>query len=101
VRRIVIDDPGLKTPNGFGVGAAVAELRATFGRMCTGAGEPWVAVWFPNAPGLSFALDTAATRGWPAARVHPDSIPDETKVAALWVRQGSDDCPARPGEGTR
>jgi hypothetical protein len=101
VRRIVIDDPAVKTPTGFGVGAAVAELRASYGRMCVGVGEGKVAVWFPNAPGLSFGLDSAATRGWPAARAHPDSIPDETKIAALWVRQGSDDCPARPGEGTR
>jgi len=100
VRRIEVDDPGLKTPTGFGVGAGVAELRASFGKMCAGRGDRGVAVWFPNAPGLSFALDTAATRGWPPARVHPDSIPDEVKVAALWVRQGSDDCPARPGEGT-
>lgn len=101
VRRIVIDDPALKTPNGFGAGSAVAELRASFGRMCAGGSERRVAVWFPNAPGLSFALDSLATRGWPPARVSPDSIPDETKIAALWVRQGSDDCPARPGEGTR
>jgi hypothetical protein len=101
VRRIVADDPGVRTPNGFGAGSAVAELRASYGRMCAGRGEGKVAVWFPNAPGVSFGLDTAATRGWPAARVDPDSIPDETKVAALWVRQGSDDCPARPGEGTR
>jgi hypothetical protein len=101
VRRIVIDDPAVKTPNGFGAGSAVAELRASYGRMCAGMGEGKVAVWFPNAPGVSFALDTTATKGWPPARVNPDSIPDETKIAALWVRQGSDDCPARPGEGTR
>jgi|GEM_PF-1099488 len=101
VRRIVIDDPNMKTATGFGVGAEVAELRASFGRMCAGQGGRWVAVWFPNSPGISFGLDSLATRGWPPARVHPDSIPDDTKVAALWVRQGSDDCPARPGEGTR
>ncbi|SOD03121.1 hypothetical protein SAMN05216486_10829 [bacterium JGI 053] len=101
VRRIVVDDPGFKTPNGFGAGSAVAELRASYGRMCAGMGEGKVAVWFPNAPGVSFGLDTTATKGWPPARVTPDSIPDDTKIAALWVRQGSDDCPARPGEGTR
>ncbi|HEV7587509.1 MAG TPA: hypothetical protein VGO40_05215 [Longimicrobium sp.] len=101
VRRIVIDDPAVKTPTGFGAGSAVAELRASYGRMCAGMGEGRVAVWFPNAPGLSFALDSLATRGWPPARVHPDSIPDETKITSLWVRQGSDDCPAPPGEGGR
>lgn len=101
VRRIEVDDPALKTPQGFGPGAAVADLRAAFGKMCAGGGERRVAVWFPNAPGLSFALDSMATRGWPPARVHPDSIPDDVKISALWVRQGSDDCPAGPGEGTR
>ncbi|MFL5385006.1 MAG: hypothetical protein ACJ8GN_21000 [Longimicrobiaceae bacterium] len=101
VRRIVIDDPRVKTPTGFGVGAAVADLRSAFGRMCAGRGDRWVAVWFPNAPGISFGLDTLATKGWGPAQAHPDSIPDDTRVAALWVRQGSDDCPARPGGGTR
>ena len=101
VQRIVIDRAGLKTAGGFGVGAAVADLRGSYGRMCAGRGERWVAVWFPNAPGISFGLDTVATKGWPPARVHPDSVPDEVKVAAMWVRQGADDCPARPGEGTR
>jgi len=96
VRRIVVDDPAVKTPNGFGAGSAVAELRASYGRMCVGMGEGKVAVWFPNMPGVSFGLDSAATKGWPPARVNPDSIPDETKIAALWVRQGLDDCPARP-----
>ena len=101
VQRIVIDQSGLKTADGFGVGAAVGDLRGAHGRMCAGRGERQVAVWFPNAPGISFGLDTVATKGWPPARVQPDSVPDEVKVAAMWVRQGSDDCPARPGEGTR
>jgi hypothetical protein len=101
VRRIVIDDATVKTAAGLGAGAAVAELRESYGRMCAGRSDRWVAVWFPNAPGISFGLDSVATKGWPPARIHPDSIPDDTRVAALWVRQGSDDCPARPGEGTR
>jgi len=101
VRRIEIDDPAVKTPTGFGVGAEVADLRSAFGKMCAGRGDRGVAVWFPNSPGISFALDSVATKGWGPAQAHPDSIPDETRVSALWVRQGSDDCPARPGEGTR
>jgi hypothetical protein len=101
VNRIVIDQPGLQTAAGVGVGAAVADLRARFGRMCSGAGEGQVAVWFPNQPGLSFGLDTAATKGWTPARMNPDSVPDDVKVTSMWVRKGSDDCPARPGEGGR
>ena len=91
----------MKTPAGAGVGATVAELRGRFGRMCAGRAERQVAVWFPNQPGLSFGLDTLATRGWTPAQADPDSVPDDVKVTSMWVRKGSDDCPARPGEGGR
>jgi hypothetical protein len=101
VQRIVIDQPGLRTAAGVGVGARVGDLRSRFGRMCSGAGEGRVAVWFPNAPGISFGLDTAATRGWTPARMSPDSVPDTVAVGSMWVRRGSDDCPAGPGESTR
>ncbi|HET7230706.1 MAG TPA: hypothetical protein VFJ16_11930 [Longimicrobium sp.] len=101
VERIVIDQPGLKTATGAGVGSKIGDLRSSFGRMCTGAGERQVAVWFPNQPGISFGLDTAATRGWTPARMNPDSVPDTVAVGRMWVRRGSDDCPALSGEGTR
>jgi hypothetical protein len=101
VQRVVIDQPGLKTPAGAGVGAQVGDLRSRFGRMCAGAGEGRVAVWFPNAPGISFGLDTVATKGWTPARIDPDSVPDTVAVGSMWIRRGSDDCPAGPGESTR
>lgn len=101
VVRILIDQPGLQTAAGAGVGSSVGDLRARFGRMCAGQAEQQVAVWFPNAPGLSFGLDTAATKAWTPAQAAPDSVPDTVKVTSLWVRRGSDDCPARPGEGGR
>ncbi|HYH83344.1 MAG TPA: hypothetical protein VEX86_26355 [Longimicrobium sp.] len=101
VQRILIDQPGLKTAGGAGVGSQVGELRTRLGKMCAGAGEGRVAVWFPNAPGISFGLDTAATKGWPPARMDPDSVPDTVAIGSMWVRRGSDDCPARPGESTR
>jgi hypothetical protein len=101
VARIVIDQPGVRTAAGVQVGSTVADLRGRFGRMCAGRGEGRVAVWFPNQPGLSFGLDTAATRGWTPAQADPDSVPDDVKVTSMWVRKGSDDCPARPGEGGR
>lgn len=101
VERIIVDQPGLKTAAGAAVGATVADLRARFGRMCAGRGEGRVAVWFPNAPGLSFGLDTVATKAWRPAQVNADSVPDDVAVTSMWVRKGSDDCPARPGEGGR
>lgn len=99
VARILVAQPGLKTAAGMGVGATVGDLRERYGRMCAGLGEGRVAVWFPNAPGISFGLDTTATRGWTPARAQPDSIPDEVAVGSFWVRRGSDECPAGPGEG--
>ena len=101
IGRIVIDQPGLRTSAGLSVGATVGDLRARYGRMCAGRGEGRVAVWFPNAPGLSFGLDTMATRRWEPARVVPDSIADDVAVGSFWVRQGTDDCPAGAGGGDR
>jgi hypothetical protein len=99
VARIVVGAPGLKTAAGVGVGSSVGDLRTRYGRMCAGMGEGRVAVWFPNAPGLSFGLDTLATRGWTPARAVPDSIGDEVAIGSLWVRRGTDECPAATDEG--
>jgi hypothetical protein len=101
IARVVIDQPGLRTSAGLAVGATVGDLRARYGRMCAGASERRVAVWFPNSPGLSFGLDTMATRRWEPSRAHPDSIPDDVAVESFWVRQGTDDCPAGAGGGDR
>ncbi|HEU4455870.1 MAG TPA: hypothetical protein VFR81_22585, partial [Longimicrobium sp.] len=98
IARIVVDQPGLRTSAGLSVGATVGDLRARYGRMCAGVGEGRVAVWFPNAPGLSFGLDTLATRRWDLSRTDPDSIPDDVGVGSFWVRQGTDDCPAGGGD---
>ncbi|HEX5724426.1 MAG TPA: hypothetical protein VFX98_03120, partial [Longimicrobiaceae bacterium] len=101
VARIVVDSAGLRTAAGLGVGSTLAELRGRYGRACAGVGEGRAAVWFPNAPGISFGLDSVAAREWVAAGGgDPAALPDEARVTSLWVRRGLDDCPARPGEGS-
>lgn len=91
VRRIVVDTAGVRTGTGVGVGSTLAELRGRYGRMCAGAGEGRVAVWFPAAPGVSFQLDSTVALSGTA---DPRALPDSARVDRMWVRQGTDDCPA-------
>lgn len=96
VQRIQVDTAGIRTGTGVGVGSTLADLRGRYGRMCAGQGEGRIAVWFPAAPGISFGLDSA-TVAPPGPELDPASLPETARVARLWVRQGTDDCP-RPDD---
>jgi len=91
VARIVVRDRGLATPAGAGVGSTVGDLRTRYGRACAGTGEGAVALWFPNAPGISFGLAGPPLAGWTGDAA---VLPDTAAVVKMWVRRGTDDCPA-------
>jgi hypothetical protein len=94
VRQVVVSDSSLKTPSGTGVGTSLAALRARYGPPCMGRGEGTVAVWFQNAPGISFLLDSATTHEWFTARRPAGELPDSARVARYLIHGEDARCPA-------
>jgi hypothetical protein len=94
VTRVLAASPELRTPAGVGIGSTLGDLRSRYGRLCAVEAEGKVAVWSPNAPGVSFGVEA------PAAPAPADSLPDEQRVASLWIHGQDTPCPARP-EGNR
>lgn len=90
VARIEVRDSIPRTREGLGVGSRLEQLRAAYGRACAALGEGNVVVWFPGAPGVSFALD-APPDG--QARVDPERLPASARVTRWWLRRGVDRCP--------
>lgn len=97
VSRLIVADPQLRTAAGLGVGSTLGDLAARYGRACAGAGEGLVAVWFANAPGISFQLSAPVPPQWGGGTPDPSILSDTATVTRLWVRQGADDCPTPGG----
>ncbi|HEX8361947.1 MAG TPA: hypothetical protein VF613_17640 [Longimicrobium sp.] len=95
VARVLAVSPELRTAAGVGIGSTLGDLRSRYGRLCAVEAEGKVAVWSPNAPGVSFGVEAPAAAAAPA-----DSLPDEQRVASLWIHGQDTPCPARP-EGNR
>ena len=95
VSRIDVTDPRLRTAAGVGVGTALADLRARYGTPCGGVGEGVVAVWFQNAPGVSFQLDSAAVRDWfRTGGGDVAELPDSARVSRFFVHGLDPRCPS-------
>lgn len=97
VSVIRVVSPEIRTAAGVGIGVTVGDLRTRYGRLCAGMGEGVLAVWSPNAPGVSFGLDPREPAG---ALASADSLPDPMLVSSLWIHGKDTPCPAQP-EGNR
>lgn len=93
VARIEVRDTLVRTRERLGVGSTMEQLRAAFGRACADAAEGTVVVWFPAAPGVSFALDTPVPQNVAQLRQATDQIPGSARVTRWWLRHGTDSCP--------
>lgn len=94
IARIVVSNAATHTRERLGVGSRLSELRAAYGRPCADVGEGIVLVWFPDAPGMSFALDAPVPQNVADLRRNPDSLPGTAQVTHWWLRRGVDTCPA-------
>lgn len=93
IARVEVSDPRIRTASGVGVGSTVGDLKARYGRLCGGAGEGVVAVWFQNAPGIGFALDSVTTKEWFRARGPVDALPDSARVERYFIHGLDTRCP--------
>jgi hypothetical protein len=94
VSRIEVRDSVPRTRERLGVGSRFGELREAYGSPCADVAEGEVVVWFPEAPGISFALDVRPPQDARQARAEPERIPGSARVTRWWLRRGGDRCPS-------
>ncbi|CAN5872737.1 hypothetical protein BH23GEM7_BH23GEM7_20750 [soil metagenome] len=92
ISRIEVRDTIARTREGLGVGSRFEELRSAYGRTCADVAKGEVVVWFPNAPGVSFALDARVPENAAQLRENPERIPGSARVTRWWLRRGPDRC---------
>ena len=91
VERIEVADPAVRTAEQLGVGSSVDQLRAAYGNPCAEVIGGRVALWFPAARGIAFALDMPAPRA--PAQLEPSRIPGSAKVTRWWLSRDVEICP--------
>jgi hypothetical protein len=94
VSRIEVRDPAVRTQEQVGVGSTYGQLRGAYGSACADVGEGFVVVWFPGAPGISFALDVPPPSNVAQLRASPDVLPAAARVTRWWLRRGGERCPS-------
>jgi len=92
VTLITVRDPATRTRERLGVGSTYDELRAAYGRGCADVVEGEAVVWFPTAPGITFALGRVSPQAAKVIRSDPGRIPGSARVTRWWLRHGGEHC---------
>lgn len=93
VVRLEVGDSAVRTRERLGVGSRLEALRSSYGSGCADVADGAVVVWFANAPGIRFALDTPVPSNVAQLRARPDGLPGTATVTRWWLHRGADSCP--------
>jgi hypothetical protein len=93
VVRLEVGDSAVRTRERLGVGSRLDALRSAYGSGCADVADGAVVVWFANAPGIRFALDTPVPSNVAQLRARPAGLPATATVTRWWLHRGAEACP--------
>jgi hypothetical protein len=93
VSRLEVRGAAPRTREQVGVGSRMDELVAAYGQPCAYNAEGAVLVRFTQAPGVTFALDTAVPADATQARAALARIPATSRVTRWWLSRDATGCP--------
>jgi hypothetical protein len=93
VVRLEVSDAAVRTRERLGVGSRLEELRSSYGTGCADVVDGAVVVWFANAPGITFDLDTPVPPNVAPLRANPDGLPATATVTRWRLQREAESCP--------
>ncbi|MBA2670588.1 MAG: hypothetical protein H0U67_09475 [Gemmatimonadetes bacterium] len=93
VSRLEVRGAAPQTREQVGVGSRMDELVGAYGQPCAFNAEGAVLVRFAQAPGVTFALDTAVPSDAAQARAALARIPATSRVTRWWLSRDATGCP--------